>query len=202
MKTKALLSLAFLFAAGTTARYVHAQDPHGHSAHHAETEMPFPAKHVEKSATITLHGDIDTVWPLFDPINESKWVSVWKPEILYPASRAVQEGMVFRTHGTVWVVTRYDTERRRITYTVSHPEKVHTIDVQCTKHGASLTDATVTYSYTGLSEAGNELVVEDANKMFANDLEDWQKLINHYLETGEPLAMDRLHDHGHTKGHH
>ena len=137
------------------------------------TRSSFVARHVEKSATITVHGDIDTVWPLFDPINERKWAAGWDPEILHPQDGAVQEGMVFRTQGDlVWIISRCDAERRRVTYTVSHPEKVHTIDVQCTKHGDSYTDATITYRYVGLTEHGNELAEMAAEEMFASDLRD------------------------------
>ena len=194
------LGVGLLLVLGTSAHLAHAQDanhPHGHlhppAEGAAQDETAFVAKRIEKTATITLHGDIDSVWPLFDPINESKWASVWKPEILHPGTGVVEEGMVFRTHGTVWVVTRYDTNSHHITYTVYHPEKVHTIDVRCTKHAAQLTDATVTYAFVGLTERGNELIEGSANRLFANNLKDWQKLINHYLETGETLPLDQIH---------
>ena len=192
-----LVGLALLVALGASAHLIHAQDPHGHHAPHANQAEPFLAKHVEKSASITLHGDIDSVWPLFDPINESKWVSVWNPELLHPNDGQVQEGMVFRTSGGMtWVLSRYDRQNYRITYTVYHAEEVRTIDIQCSKHGTSYTDATVTYRFVGLTELGNQLIEKAAKRMFASDLRDWQKLINHFLKTGETLPVDEAHGHG------
>lgn len=194
--TIALVAIALLAQAGH-ARSNPRSLPNGSGG---EDNPPFVAQHIEKKATITLHGDIETVWPLFDPVNESKWAPVWKPEIIHPRNRVVQEGMVFRTHGgTVWIVSRYESKNRHITYTVNHPERVCTIDVQCSKHGESNTDATITYNFVGLTPHGNELIEASSNRLFASDLKDWQKAINYYLKTGEALPHVQHGEHG--EGH-
>lgn len=183
-----LVAIALLAQAGHAGSNQHS-NPHESGA---EDDRPFVARHIEKKATITLDGNIQTVWPLFDPINEGKWASVWNPEIIHPKDRVVKEGMVFRTHGKmVWVVSRYDSKNSRITYTVNDPEKVYIIDVQCSKHGESNTDATITYNFVGLTTHGNELIEASSNRLFASDLKDWEKAINHYLETGETLQHDQ-----------
>jgi Polyketide cyclase / dehydrase and lipid transport len=104
------------------------------------------------------------VWPLLDPLNEGKWEPAWHPMILHPVDGTVQERMVLLTHGMkgdqgklVWTVTRYDTGNHHITYTVTSPVRMFLVDVRCSDHGASLTDATITYSYIGLTDLGNEL---------------------------------------------
>ena len=67
MNTIPALSLSLLVATACGR----AQHAHGHHAPHAsKADAPFVADHVEKQATITLHGELDTVWPLFDPIHE------------------------------------------------------------------------------------------------------------------------------------
>lgn len=208
MKSPILVGLGVLFSLGAVVHLALAHGQGGHASPHGHDseELPesFEAGHVRKQASILLHGGMDRVWPLFDPINESKWAAAWDPRILFPANRTVQEGMVLRVHGTTWVVTRYDAENHHITYTVSHPEKVFMIDVQCESPRPDITKATVTYDYVGLSETGNELIQASSKRMFANDLKDWQRMINHYLETGETLPPEETHgdhaSHGHN-GH-
>lgn len=184
----------------------HAQDGHAdsHERHtqHAKQHddghgtTSFTAKHIKKQATITLDGDVDIVWPLFDPLSESKWVQEWQPEFLYPADGTVREGIVFRTHGElVWVVTRHESDNHRITYTVGHTDRVFTVDVRCREHAGNHTDATISYSFVGLTDAGNRSNEHSAERLFKFGLKDWQKMINHYLKTGK--AIDNPHgEHG------
>ena len=188
-----------------------------HGRHTVDSHSPFKARHIRKQATITVNGTLETVWPLFDPLNEGKWAAAWQPEILHPTDGTVKEGMVVRTpdgHGKrgtnsslIWMVTRYDTENHRITYTVSNPERIFTVDVQCSKHDESHTDASITYNFVGLTDLGNTTIERSAKHM---DLMSWQKLINHYLKTGETLPPGNhgSHDkegakaHGHQSGLH
>ena len=125
MNTKTLVVLLPLAAVGCLllahslgGGKAHAQHPHSHADPHGE-QPDFVARHIEKQATITLRGPIDVVWPLFDPLNEGKWATAWKPEIFYPRDGSVREGMVMRTHGSkgdkgglVWVVRAWDRRQR------------------------------------------------------------------------------------------
>ena len=102
--------------------------------------------------------------------------------------------MVVRTHGMegdqgqlVWTVTRYEPSVHHITYTETNPARMFTVDVQCSEHGDSLTDATVTYSFVGLTESGNQTNANSAKDLFESDLKDWQAAINQYLETGTAI---------------
>jgi|GEM_PF-600223 len=197
---KAKLSVHGLFlAVGIAALVIHGchTDPHGHANLHERPsghgDSSFVARHIKKQASITLNGTIDVVWPLFDPLNEGKWAPAWRPEILYPTDGTVQEGMVVRTHGMqgdqgklVWTVTRYDPGKHHITYTVTNPERTFMVDVQCSEHGASYTDATITYRFVGLTDLGNQVSERSAERLFRSDLKDWQEAINHYLKTGKP----------------
>ena len=81
--TIALAAIALLAQAGHAGSNPHS-NPYESGG---EDDRPFVAQHIEKKATITLHGDIETVWPLFDPVNESKWAPVWNPEIIHPRNR-------------------------------------------------------------------------------------------------------------------
>jgi hypothetical protein len=58
--------------------------------------------------------------------------------------------------------------------------------VSCVAQGSN-TNATISYTYTGLTEKGNLKNEVALNDMFASELKDWEAAINHYLETGTQL---------------
>jgi hypothetical protein len=51
-----------------------------------------------------------------------------------------------------------------------------------------MTHAEITYTFAGLTERGNAINEKALQVMYAHDLKDWEKAINHYLLTGERLA--------------
>lgn len=149
---------------------------------------------IERSGTIELHAPIDQVFPLFGPIREKDWAYGWDPEVIYPKDTMVAKHMIFRTqgglHGSqepyIWTIVNYDNNKSLIEYMVTASERLWFITVACTSAG-NTTSATVTYSYTGLSEEGNRKNVAAIANIFASDLKDWEKAINHYLKTGTQL---------------
>lgn len=209
MNSAKLLGLGFILALGTNVLVLHGCKihPHGHDnlhkQHCGDDDANFVARHIRKQATITLNGTIESVWPLFDPINESKWATIWQPNILYPTDGTVQEGMVFRTGELIWTVARYNSRNHHITYSVTHPDKFFTVDVQCSEHGSSHTDAVITYSFVGLTEQGNDRVERSAERLFQSGLKDWQTAINHYLKTGKALPHEQhgRHEAEHSESH-
>jgi hypothetical protein len=149
---------------------------------------------ISKCAVITLDGAIEKVFPLFGPVMEKAWAEDWNPEIIYPKSGVVEEHMVFRTKAHhpseafyTWVITQYNPERYQIEYTVSTVNRVWFIRVTC-KPTASKTMAEICYTYTGLTESGDDLNRHALAKMYAKDLKDWEEAINYYLNTGKKLS--------------
>ncbi|HMJ70836.1 MAG TPA: SRPBCC family protein [Cyclobacteriaceae bacterium] len=149
---------------------------------------------IHQSGTIRLDAPIDKVFPLFGPIREKDWAHGWDPQVIYPKDTLVEKQMVFCTRGGLhgstetytWVVVNYEPNRSTIEYMVTASERLWFITVSCNPAGAN-TMATVTYSYTGLTEEGNrknEVAIKD---MFASNLKDWEAAINHYLKTGTQL---------------
>ena len=96
---------ALLAIVATAALLIHGCHGGPHGSHHEQSGVSrdgsFVSKSIRKQASITLHGPVDTVWPLFDPVNETKWAPAWQPEFVFPADGSVREGMVLRTasHG-------------------------------------------------------------------------------------------------------
>jgi hypothetical protein len=154
----------------------------------------FRAERLSRVATITLNGSLEKVFPLFGAIEEKKWADGWDPVVLYPLSDQLEKGMVFTTtghgHGEskyAWIVSGYQMENHLIEYIVSTVNRYWVISIECVPTSATETKATIRYTYTGLTELGNEINRHAIEKMYARNLEDWQEAINHYLRTGEVL---------------
>lgn len=165
---------------------------HGHGHHHAEPPVieKFDSKMISQSATIQLHGNIETTYPLFNPIEEPKWAPVFKPYFIYPSDQKVQKGMSFKTAGIedepefLWIITQYEPNQHLIQYLVNTPNRYFFITVECssTLDHPHLTKANITYEFYALTSKGIELNQHFLDRIFANDLKDWETAINGYLE--------------------
>lgn len=149
---------------------------------------------VQRSATIHLETTVDQAFPLFGPIREKDWAFGWDPDVIHPKDTLVEKHMVFRTQGGLhgstesytWAVVNYEPASATIEYLVTASERLWFITVSCTAAG-SATEATVTYSYTGLTEDGHRKNQQAIKEMFSSDLKDWEAALNHYLKTGTQL---------------
>jgi hypothetical protein len=147
---------------------------------------------ISRAATIELNGSIEKVFPLFGPVREKEWAFGWDPEIVFGTSE-IEEHMIFRTKARyddeqfyTWIVTKYIPEKGKIEYTVSSTDRIWFITVQCEPLGL-ITIARVCYTFTSFSESASKRNMESLEKMFKDDLQDWQEAINYYLETGKTL---------------
>jgi hypothetical protein len=151
----------------------------------------FTAERISRSATIILEGPVDTVFPLFGPIEEMKWEDGWDPVILYPVSGEPEEGMFFTTRAQdhdettyAWIVAKYNPEMYLIEYIVSTHNRCWVITIQCTALPGNRTQTTVRYTFTGLTALGNELNRRAIQKIYTRNLKDWEEAINYYLKAG------------------
>ncbi len=154
----------------------------------------FKAERVSRTATIELNGNIENIFPLFGAFEERKWADGWNPEIIYPSMEIMEEGAAFKTKGDepgenefLWVVIKYDPRNYLIQYLVSTKNRFWTIQICCEKLAENSTGSTITYTYTGLNKRGNEINSHALEKMFHNNLTDWQEAINYYLSEGKVL---------------
>jgi hypothetical protein len=157
------------------------------------SQTDFKSERISKTASFFVEGEIENVFPLFGPIREKEWAEGWNPEIIFSNSSLVEERMIFRTKGSGdeqyyhWAITQLIPAQHQIEYTVSTPNRIWFIRVECVSSG-NKTKASVSYTYTGLNEKGNDLNKIALEKMFSNDLKDWQNAINHYLHHGKMLT--------------
>lgn len=149
----------------------------------------FIAEQYFQKASIVLNGKINEVFRLFTVLGEKKWATEWNPELIFPLSGNMQEGLIFKTSDhikgappLIWVVSKYNTIRHELQYTIASPVHVAIITVSCTTINEHNTKAEISYKLTGLNRDGDELSHHLIAKVFVNNLKDWEKAINSYLE--------------------
>jgi hypothetical protein len=158
----------------------------------------FIAQRVSKTATISVNGKIENIFPLFGAFEERKWADGWNPTLIYPSTEIMMEGTTFKTDGHghghtntenefLWRVSKLEPEKFLVQYLVSTENRYWTITVSCTPASNDTTNVTITYSYIGLNNLGNEINAEALEKMYANNLKDWEKALNYFLEKGKAL---------------
>ena len=144
----------------------------------------FVSKRAVRTGTVRVLAAPGDALPLFTPLGEKAWSPGWNPRMAYPGGGGGPERdqvfTVSHPHGgeAVWVVDAFDLEAHRIEYLYVLPKHVVCrIRVQCDPDGPGATRATVTYTMTGLSDAGNRMVDELTPETFARRMTHWQEQI-------------------------
>jgi hypothetical protein len=153
-------------------------------------------KRIENSAEIILDAPVLRVFPLFDPVNEMKWVNGWAPKFIYPTDASVEEQMIFITPARFphegdyhWVLTKFLPDLFQIEYVVSTRERIWSIRVRCFPVEKS-TRAKISYQFTALTDEGAARNEQAIGMMFQHNLADWEDAINYYLRTGRKKDQD------------
>lgn len=142
----------------------------------------------------------DKVFPLLCPVREADYLPGWQYRLVYSDSGIAELGCVFATPNTpaskteevrsvaetTWVVTEHDPAAFRIAFVWVNPGiAVAEIRIGLASAGDDATQATIRYRYTGLSEDGNRELAAYDKQWFETKMRGWERLMNHYLETGE-----------------
>ena len=133
------------------------------------------------------------VMPLLTAARENEWAAMFQPRILHAGEPPGGLRGVFTTGGgveqTLWTMTAFDVAAGHVAYfrTISGVLAVH-IDIQLEPDGAAATAATVAYTYSALSPAGNPRVEAMTEERYAAQMVEWERALNHYLRTGERLG--------------
>ncbi|NCQ11204.1 MAG: hypothetical protein GW809_03450 [Bacteroidetes bacterium] len=166
---------------------------------HQMNNVKITSERISKTAIIVLNGSIENVFPLFEPYEEKKWAEGWNPIPIYSLENKIEEGTTFKTirHKQnetdiletefLWIISKFQPENYLIQYLVSTPNRYWTVTIQCQSIANNKTKASITYTYTGLNNIGNEANKVALEKMYKNDLKDWEEAINYYLDNGTML---------------
>ncbi|MBP1631365.1 MAG: hypothetical protein H6Q15_2258 [Bacteroidetes bacterium] len=135
----------------------------------------------------------EDVFPLLCPVREKDWVDGWDYKMIFSKSGLIEKDCVFSTshHGneeTIWYVTDYDKDKFKLEFVrVTPHEEVVKINIYLVDNGNGTTTSIISYQYTGLNESKNEWIEDKLDIEFKNNMIEWEKAINYYLEKGEKL---------------
>jgi len=141
-----------------------------------------------------LNASPEAVFPLLCPVRETEWVNGWDPELVLSHSGVAEPGCIFITPGetaeSIWVTTDYVAPERIAFLKVTPGRTVGEIDIRLHREGEAATAMDVTYTYTALSPAGEDDVGAFTAATYRAFMEEWERELGHFLETGEKLAPE------------
>ena len=134
------------------------------------------------------------VFPLLCPERETEWVEPWKYDMIYSKSGYAELDCVFTTgfksDGSfdTWVITRHEPDNliefvrfnslRTIRYTIAIEDDG---DGKCKSEWSQV--------ITALSDEGSKFLETCTHEKFNRDMHLSEKMLNHYLKTGEALGL-------------
>jgi len=146
-----------------------------------------------RSYVQSIEGTPEEIFPLYCPVKEADWCPGWDPEVVYSESGLVEPDCVFVTRDgeaeSTWFVTVQDPERSFVEM-IKHTPGVTFVKLRISLQpiSARLTHATISYSYTSLSTAGDKILEEFTGENYKTMMAAWESAMNHYLKTGEMLT--------------
>ena len=149
---------------------------------HGTDFSQFDAVTGSRTGSFELDMDPDYAFPLFTAPGEELWAPGWEPFILH--GDGYEQGTVWITtghgHTAYWYVAAYDASDRHAKYVrVTPGANAGTVDVRVAPNGDGGSKIEVTYTLTGLSDAGNENVETMLGETeYAEMMVHWQSAIN------------------------
>ena len=125
---------------------------------------------------------VSQAFRFFEPEGERAWAPGWNPVYVYPASGQPEKGMVFTTgegaDHTLWIVLGHAPSAGTVEYARITPgARLAIVRVQCAAVDEERARVTVSYEFTGLSEAGNEYVRSMNEDAFRAFIDSWGEAI-------------------------
>jgi hypothetical protein len=153
--------------------------------------MNFSAKQYSLSANQLLGAPTEKVFPMLCPTCEYDWIETWNCELVFSKSGFAELDGVFTTNfpgdeKDVWVIDRYE-PNALIQFVRVSESRVIRYRITLIDNGNGTTSATWEQTITALTETGNHYIESQSNEQFSKKIKGLEKLLNHYLETGEML---------------
>ena len=132
------------------------------------------------------------VFPLLCPVREAEWANGWLPELVISSSGVAERDGIFITSdklGTaIWYITRHEPERWFVEMLKILPGVTACrLEIQLSENGDGCF-ADITYTHTSMSAAGDEFVATFTAEYYQRFMQEWEKVINHFLKTGRRLT--------------
>jgi hypothetical protein len=155
----------------------------------------FKGQRTVNSHTQTIHASPDRIFPLICPVREAEWADGWAGAPVFAASGFAEENGVYATEHagdkdpTIWFITRRDPVAHATEFVYFVPgRQVVRLSIDIRPIAADRSSVSITYIRTGISDAGNAMVLEaQRTRAFEKMMREWEDAMNHYLKTGQLL---------------
>jgi hypothetical protein len=189
-----VLLAVLAFAVPVQTQQSHQTKPQGEST----MKNMFKAKRAVRRSTQKLIVPPAKVFPLLCPVLEYDWIDGWDCEMVYTDCGVIENNCIFKTHfpgegEETWVTSRYEPENFRLEFVrVASDFKAIKYDIQLHDCGDGTTFAVWTQTVTALSERGNEFIDGFTEEKYRTLIQNIEKMLNHYFQTGEKLDKEAL----------
>lgn len=155
--------------------------------------VAFRSHRITREYRQTIRASAETVFPLLCPVKEAEWLDGWQYEMIYSESGLVEEGAVFSTSNeaeedTIWVVVKHDSSTGEVVFVrFTNNSRTCLLKIAVTPKGEHSSFVDISYTYTGITPAGNRFIDEFTKDFFLEAVTFWEDSMNYFLETGEKL---------------
>ena len=156
-------------------------------------QTDFKALRLTQNYRQTIHAQPEKIFPLLCPVSEAQWLDGWQYQMIFSESGRVEQGAVFRTPGldepdTDWVVTRHDPSAHKVEFIRITPfSRTCLLNISVLSQDETTSQVDISYTYTGLSPAGNDYIVNLSEADFITSMKFWEESMNHFLKSGHKL---------------
>ena len=156
----------------------------------------FIARRIVRQHTMQLPDVPNKVFPLLCPVREREWLHGWDCTIVHSESGFVEKNCVFTTDlpgdgHVVWVASRYEPDHEIIEFVQLAPgSRVAKLEVQLEELEGGRTLAHWSYTYTALTETGNEFLSHITEDVYNKKMTKIEESLSHFLKTGKMLISD------------
>lgn len=153
----------------------------------------FKACRLVVSCNQQLNFKPEKVFPLLCPQREYEWIESWKGKIIYSESGFAELDCVFSTElqgnsREIWITDRF-VENKRIQFIRYSTSRVIRYNITLTDNNDGSTTARWEQTITSLNEEGNSYIENFSSNGYEKLIKNLEKMLNHYLATGEMLKM-------------
>jgi hypothetical protein len=133
----------------------------------------------------------DRIFPLLCPKREYDWIPTWDCKMVFSESGYAEQDCVFTTDfqgdtKETWVVDRFESNHF-IQFIKFAESRVIRYSITLTDNSDGTTALVWEQTITALNEEGNQYIETFRDDVFGVKIKMLEKLLNHYLSTGEML---------------
>jgi|FLOH01.1.fsa_nt_gi hypothetical protein len=149
---------------------------------------------IRHSYTQQIIASPEQVFPLLCPVREADWVPGWTTGMVLSESGTAEQGCIFTTPDddkeAIWIITRYDLDNTEVEmYKVAPGKTLGHIEIKVRADEDDFSTVEIAYTFTALGESGEAFLKTFTQSWFDSFMQTWQAAMNHYLATGECVAV-------------